>query len=203
MQSEDRMAILRYVEEEYAGFVILDTLARHIPGGDENTGPVMSAVVETMEAIKRETEGCVMVVHHTGWSDGERLRGHSSLEGALDHAFAVLPHSPNSQDGRIKIRAQKHKNHPDHYTLLNLQLTEVAGAVALEEDTTLSDSERETLEALVSRLRETNGSAPLGLKSHEWEEVAPVARATFYRCKARLLSLGEVQHKDGYWSCLT
>lgn len=203
MMPEDRMAILRLVDEIGPMLTIFDTLARHIPGGDENTGPAMSVVVETLEEVKRITEGCAMVVHHTGWSDGERLRGHSSLEGALDHAFAILPRQAQSPDGRIKVRAHKHKNHPDHYTLARLHLVEKAGAVTVVEDVTLSGSERETLDTLISLVGETNGQVPEGIQSHAWEQAVKVSRATFFRCRSRLLDLGEVIEDKGKWRSLT
>lgn len=202
MQTEDRLAIMRVVAERQPVFTILDTLARHVPGGDENTGPVMSLVVETLEGIKRASGGCASVVHHTGWGDGARLRGHSSLEGGIDHAIAILPHDPKTQDGRLRVYAQKHKHHPDHQTILRMKLEEIGNAVVAVEDRTLSAGEGEILDVLSQLAVRQNGSSPNGVSSHEWETACKTSRASFYRYRTKLERVGEVENKGGFWRCL-
>src|SRR4051794_30170970 len=58
--------------------VIIDTLARSF-SGDENSGEAMNAFINGCAALQTEFGCLVLVVHHSGWSDKDRSRGHSSL----------------------------------------------------------------------------------------------------------------------------
>lgn len=68
--------------------VVLDTLARSMPGGDENTGRDMSVAIEAADAIRRACGACVVLIHHTG-KDGQLERGHSSLRAAVETMIPV------------------------------------------------------------------------------------------------------------------
>lgn len=82
--------LLRVIEgmEAEAGakpaLVIIDTLARSFGPGDENSTSDMQAAVLGIDAIRRATGACVLMVHHSGHADKSRARGNSSLLGALD-----------------------------------------------------------------------------------------------------------------------
>jgi hypothetical protein len=65
------------------GLIVLDTLARTIGAGDEN-GAGMTAFVANAGALANRFNALVLIVHHTGLGDDKRMRGHSSLNGALD-----------------------------------------------------------------------------------------------------------------------
>lgn len=64
--------------------VVVDTLARAIPGGDENSAAVMGQAVAALDLVRRAAGGAtVLVLHHPGKSNGG-LRGSSALQGAVD-----------------------------------------------------------------------------------------------------------------------
>ncbi|MFY9837490.1 MAG: AAA family ATPase [Xanthobacteraceae bacterium] len=63
--------------------IVLDTLARLIPGADENKAQDMSAAVRAMDKLRQEYSSTILVVHHTG-KDGDSERGSSALRGAAD-----------------------------------------------------------------------------------------------------------------------
>lgn len=65
------------------GLIIVDTLAQTLGAGDEN-GSGMSQFIANANALARHFGALVLVVHHVGLGDDQRLRGHSSLRGALD-----------------------------------------------------------------------------------------------------------------------
>jgi hypothetical protein len=65
------------------GLIVLDTLAQTIGAGDEN-GAGMTAFVANAGELARHFKALVLIVHHTGLGDDRRMRGHSSLNGALD-----------------------------------------------------------------------------------------------------------------------
>jgi hypothetical protein len=68
------------------GVIVLDTLAATLAGNDEN-GSGMTAFVANAGALAEKFKCLVLVVHHTGLGDDRRMRGHSSLLGALDAAI--------------------------------------------------------------------------------------------------------------------
>ncbi|MGJ0508413.1 MAG: AAA family ATPase [Methylocystis sp.] len=68
------------------GLLVLDTLAATLGGNDEN-GAGMTAFVANAGALAERFNCLVLVVHHTGLGDDRRMRGHSSLLGALDAAI--------------------------------------------------------------------------------------------------------------------
>jgi hypothetical protein len=63
--------------------VVIDTLARSMGSADENSTRDMSALMNTIDAVRNATGAMVLLVHHTT-KGGEQYRGNSSLEGAMD-----------------------------------------------------------------------------------------------------------------------
>jgi hypothetical protein len=90
LNSDEVEAFLRDLAEEQVTpvLVVLDTLARCLLGGDENSARDMGIAVAAIDQL-RLTLGCtVCVVHHTGKS-GEIERGSTALRGAADTMLAV------------------------------------------------------------------------------------------------------------------
>jgi hypothetical protein len=69
--------------------VFIDTLNRSL-NGNEN-GDDMTAFVSGVTEIAVETQAQVIVIHHTP-KNGEGMRGHSSLHGAVDYSYKVEKH---------------------------------------------------------------------------------------------------------------
>jgi len=89
----DRM-IAKIKEVERLGgvpckLVIIDTLARAMPGGDENQGKDMGKYVYGKDRIRAETGAHVLSVHHSGKNEDNGARGHSSLRAAMDTEIRV------------------------------------------------------------------------------------------------------------------
>jgi AAA domain len=70
--------------------VIIETVNRIIPGGDENSSRDMGHVISKSTLIQEKTGGVVMLVHHTPSGDESRMRGHTSLLGAMDTTLRNL-----------------------------------------------------------------------------------------------------------------
>jgi hypothetical protein len=68
--------------------VIIDTLARALVGGDENSAKDMGRLVDHAEQIIKQTGATVILIHHSGW-DSARERGSSALRGAADAMIEV------------------------------------------------------------------------------------------------------------------
>ena len=80
--------------------VVVDTLARVLAGGDENTGQDMGAVIDRLDRIRRETGAAILLVHHEGKDSSKGARGHSSLLAAVDCALEI-------KDGVLKVEKQR------------------------------------------------------------------------------------------------
>lgn len=71
------------------GLVVVDTMARAMNGGDENSAVDVGKFVSNIDAIRRATGAHVLVVHHTGKEVGRGARGHSSLRAAVDTEIEI------------------------------------------------------------------------------------------------------------------
>lgn len=91
---------------ETLGLVFVDTLARAMPGADENVGSDMGRAIAALEEIGRALGVTVCMVHHTGKEASRGLRGHSSLFAALDCAIE-LTLDDEAGNRRLKIAKQK------------------------------------------------------------------------------------------------
>lgn len=67
------------------GLIVLDTLAQTLGAGDEN-GAGMTVFAKNAAALAARFNALVLIVHHVGHGETaqQRMRGHSSLHGALD-----------------------------------------------------------------------------------------------------------------------
>lgn len=95
---EDKKALATLVADALAeakhydvrlAMIIIDTLARAMSGGDENTPGDMGALIAGADEIRTHTGAHVCLVHHVGKDAARGPRGHSSLEGALDTMIAI------------------------------------------------------------------------------------------------------------------
>eukprot|EP01037_Dinobryon_pediforme_P012167 gene12167-12255_t len=66
--------------------IVIDTLAQSLGNGDEN-GAGMIQFIANITELSSKFKCLVLAVHHVGYSEGGRMRGHSSLIGALDAAI--------------------------------------------------------------------------------------------------------------------
>jgi AAA domain len=69
--------------------IVIDTLSRALAGGDENSPKDMGAVVNSTARLQEKTKAHVLWVHHMP-HDGDRMRGHGALLGAMDTTLHVV-----------------------------------------------------------------------------------------------------------------
>ena len=84
---EDAEALARHVAASGIVLVVVDTLARSMVGGDENTARDVGLVVGALDQV-RAAGAAVLVIHHTG-HDKTRERGSTSLRAAADDLFLM------------------------------------------------------------------------------------------------------------------
>lgn len=91
-------------DEGAFGLIVIDTLARAMVPGDENSSQDMGRLVASAELLKERTGACVLMIHHTGKSAAQGARGHSSLRAAVDTEIEVT-----REDGAEIIEAKATK----------------------------------------------------------------------------------------------
>jgi len=87
-----------------ADVIFIDTLACAMAGGDENSSRDMGLAIAGAKELQRVTEGLVVLVHHTGKDASRGLRGHSSLNAALDACVEVKRHEDYRSWKLVKSR---------------------------------------------------------------------------------------------------
>jgi hypothetical protein len=101
--------------------VYVDTLARSLGDGDENSGPDMGAFIKNVDAIRSATGAHVCIVHHTGKDAAKGARGHSSLRAATDTEIELT-----TKDGISTAQVTKQRDGkippPFSYTLREVVL---------------------------------------------------------------------------------
>lgn len=98
--------------------VIIDTWARALTGGDENSAGDAGVAVDILDTVRRKTGATTLVVHHSG-ADGSRERGSTALRAAADTSIAMIK---NEQDGIISFICKKQKDAEPFKTVkFNLQ----------------------------------------------------------------------------------
>jgi hypothetical protein len=167
-----------------AKFIILDTLARCMVGGDENSSRDGGMVIEQMDSIKRKTGACVMAVHHAGKNLEAGARGSSAFEAAADTVLSV-----SAEEGVITIKQTKQKNHIEGNPF-RLQATPQGQSIVLTRGKAATSGLPNAVVDTLRALRDI--SIPGGIASGAWEEASPCATATFYRHRAGLLEHGLV-----------
>jgi AAA domain len=81
-------------------FVVLDTLARVIGTGDENSARDMGVLVKSVDRIRVDTGAHTQLVHHSGKNKANGARGSSALRAATDTELEI-------ESGRIIMRKQR------------------------------------------------------------------------------------------------
>lgn len=89
-----------------AKLIIIDTVARAIPGAEENSSKDMGLFVSACDAIRQTCGVAVIGVHHSGKDDERGMRGSSALEGAGD---AVI-HLKRQEGQIVEIASDKMKD---------------------------------------------------------------------------------------------
>lgn len=98
--------------------VVIDTLARSMGAGDENTAKDAAQFARNCDLIREATGAHVMVIHHSGKNEDLGARGSSALRAAVDNEIQV------TADGKIMSRKQRDQEPPEpqHFELRSVVL---------------------------------------------------------------------------------
>lgn len=106
--------------------IVIDTLARCLVGGDENSARDMGLAVDACSRIIAAVEAAVVLIHHKGWN-ADHPRGSSALFGAADTVIEAAKES----DGLLKLTVTKQKDAESDQEL-SMAVKKVNGSVVLD-----------------------------------------------------------------------
>lgn len=98
--------------------IVIDTLARCIAGGDENSAKDMGLFIAACDTIRRETGAAVILVHHSA-KNTDKERGSSALRGGADVMLQVA-----KSGDLVMLTTEKQKESREELPI-ELVLTEV------------------------------------------------------------------------------
>jgi len=103
--------LLRSIDRVGGDFsaIFVDTVARALPGSDENSATDMGAFVDACDRVRHHTGAAVIGVHHSGKDINRGMRGSSALLGAVDTSIEV-----KNTDGLICLTTLKQKDQAEH-----------------------------------------------------------------------------------------
>jgi hypothetical protein len=168
--------------------IVLDTLARCIPGADENSAQDVGRAVAAIDRIRAATGATVLLIHHTG-KNGDSERGSSALRGAADTMLAV-----SNDDGLIRVECAKQKDDVPFDRLYARLVSSGdsafigldSGIAVIDLNAPLSGQETATLEVLTATFGE-DGATPKQIA-----EQARIPERTVYTTLRTLIARGVV-----------
>lgn len=161
-------------------FIVIDTLARSMVGADENSAKDAAIVIAAADALRSVNEACVLLVHHSGY-DATHARGSTAFRSASDTELSVK----RTPDGLVILKAEKQKTRADgDKWVLALKPREDSLIVerAHDKPTDVTVTALVTLKALADNDDDT------GLTVGQWQSVAGLARASFFRHRKALVA---------------
>lgn len=137
------------------GLIVVDTLARAMAGGNEDTAADMGKLVRNVDTIRAATGAHVLLIHHSGKDTTRGARGSSALRAAVDTEIMIAGGTLTNEKQRDLEKAgdvpftlasvhigEDDKGRPVTSAVVRFGVHEVQPAASL------SEAEREALDAL-------------------------------------------------------
>lgn len=199
MGQGDAVSLSELLPDEAISLLVIDTMARALGDGDENTAKDVGIFVQNIDALRDRTGAHVCVVHHSGKDADRGARGSSALRAAVDTEIAV------SADRQVTAPKQRDLPQPAplFFDLETVELGKdadgfpVTSAIVVQSDAlelspkaskAIGGKAEVALEALREAIRE-DGEIRLG---SEWPQNRKVVDRTKWRvrCDAHGLTSG-------------
>lgn len=94
--------------------IVIDTLARAMPGVDENSAQEVGLVIARCDAVRDETGATIMPIHHSGKDVERGMRGSNAILGAVDASLLVQA----AGKGKVKVINDNQKDGEPHRPML-------------------------------------------------------------------------------------
>lgn len=187
--------------------VVLDTLARAMPGGNENAGEDMGTAVASMDAIRAATNAHVCLVHHCGKNEAMGARGHSSLRAAVDTEIEVSrPEGERVSTVRVTKQRDLEAGPPMPFSLRVVELgfnrreKAITSCVVHHEDEMMASKPKSAGRKATYQPEAMLAYLPAST-AKEWQEKASndcgVSRSVFYELKNTLQQRGAYRSETG------
>lgn len=187
MERDSVKRFVEFVEDRKPALVIVDTLARAMQGGDENSARDMGVVIGNADWIKESLNCTVLLIHHTN-KGGQSERGSGALRGAADSMLALAP-----EDETVLLTVDKQKDAPipDPVRLRLCPVMHSGSAVLNLAEFSFASPEmtkdqRKALKAL-SYFRAS------GASRNDWKDASELPAGSFAAAVDSLLSKGYVR----------
>lgn len=108
--SEDASYLVAAIREDFdqmPSLIVVDTLARTMGAGDENTAKDMGMFIKSIDLLREATGAHVMVIHHSGKDASKGARGSGSLRAAVDTEIELT-----RTDDVVTAEARKQRDMP-------------------------------------------------------------------------------------------
>lgn len=89
--------------------IVLDTFARSLVGGDENSAKDTGLFIAGVDRLKEETGSTVLILHHTQKSNGNIERGSSNIRGSADTMIIVQAETEHGKKA-FSLKCDKQKD---------------------------------------------------------------------------------------------
>lgn len=108
--------------KEPVALIIIDTVARVIPGADENSARDIGRFAAQIEALRRETGAHVLLIHHAGKDKTKGMRGSSALLGAADTTVFIEKREDGARVATIDKANDEGEGESFAFTLESVEL---------------------------------------------------------------------------------
>lgn len=112
--------------ESPPALVVVETFARALAGGNENSSDDVGTLIAGLDRIRVETNAAILITHHTGWEHVGRERGWSGFPAALDTSILVDRRAPLT----VKLTRRKAKD-AEEFEAVHLSLHPCNGSLVV------------------------------------------------------------------------
>ena len=122
--------------------IVIDTLARSIPGLDENKSQDMTTFIGIIDELRARYTGCaILAVHHAGWN-ATHERGSTVVGDAADWIMAI---SKNADTEKVTCKVEKVKDEemPPPYICTFLPIAKTGSGVLVQDTNVPADEDLE------------------------------------------------------------
>ena len=183
--------------------VFIDTVARALLGGDENSATDMGMFVNACDAVKNHTKAAVVGIHHSGKDVARGMRGSTALLGAVDASVRV-----SRSDNALSMKMEKQKDaEPIEDLVFDMQKIQIISdsSIVLEKSESavqfrpkLSGAQRIALEALRQAIIDEGKQSVTIKQFHDAHaRLAPDDSASRSKARGRLQEMGVIGISDG------
>jgi hypothetical protein len=183
--------------------VFIDTVARALLGGDENSATDMGMFVNACDAVKNHTKAAVVGIHHSGKDVARGMRGSTALLGAVDASVRV-----SRSDNALSMKMEKQKDaEPIEDLVFDMQKIQIIGdsSIVLEKSESavqfrpkLSGAQRIALEALRQAIIDEGKQSVTIKQFHDAHaRLAPDDSASRSKARGRLQEMGVIGISGG------